>query len=459
MSGGLAKLFTTPLSNITTRAQTARGQTSIRSIADSILREKGLMGFWSGYSASVVLTLNPSLTFFFYEALKGLLPKSRREDPGARLTFLTAALSKAMASSITYPFSLAKARAQASSTLPVQRTAAQIKEDAKTESSSASHTVSGARSAARREGHKAADATVLSSILRIAQEEGIGALYVGLGGEVLKGFFGHGITMIVKEQVHGWVIRLYFYLSESYRKANPVGQARDAAENVKGQATDAYERLSGQAQSHAGNLTTQAQSASHTLSEKASDAVEGVKQTATDAYQKAADTTSNITNRDTLSPLKGVVEPTHGAMAITPRSHTSGSAQPAPGAKTHPIYDGAVGTGTSVQKGGEIKSIAAGRTHSVYDQAIRETRKQDTIIDSQDMAEPVGQRTFPKGSEANLKIDKEGARGEVGQPTGAAGVAYMRDTTTGESPKLTGHGDVGNIPKMDELRKKKGSGN
>ena len=112
-----------------------------------------------------------------------------------------------------------------------------------------------------------------------------------------------------------------------------------------------------------------------------------------------------------------------------------------------------------------MKSINAGKTHSVYDQAVRETRNQDSIINKDDMAAPMGQRTFPKGSEANLKIDKEQVRRpEVGGPssnTSAEGVAYMRDNGVGkgDSKPLTGHGDVGNIPSMDQKREKKGAGN
>ncbi len=93
-------------------------QGSLRSIASQIQGEKGVQGFWSGYSASLVLTLNPSLTFFLFEAFKRtLLPRSQRQSPSPQATFLLAAISKAIASTITYPFSLAKSRLQSSSGL------------------------------------------------------------------------------------------------------------------------------------------------------------------------------------------------------------------------------------------------------------------------------------------------------------------------------------------------------
>lgn len=457
-AGGLSKLFTTPLSNITTRAQTTSRHQSMSQIASQIQKEKGLIGFWSGYSASLILTLNPALTFTFYEVLKRLLPKSTRDDPGARVTFLIAALSKAMASSITYPFSLAKARAQASSEPPIRRTHEQMKEDAKSEYNTARQSTTAARQVGRKEVHRAADSTVFSSIMRIAQEEGIAALYVGLGGEVLKGFFSHGITMLVKEQVHGWVIRLYFYLQDAYRRINPAKEA----EKAKDQARDAYERMYEDAQRQAANLTSSAQDTAQSASSTISEKVQGVSQSIQDSAAQAKEKVLDVVNGTTHGEPGKVVEPTYGAIPVPARNHSSTSTG-GPGAKAHSVYDGAVGTGTGVKHGGETKSITAGKTHSVYDQAVRETRNQDSIINNSEPAAPMGQRTFPKGSDANLKIDKEQIRRDVGRDarpgsnTSAEGVAYMRDN--GAQKELTGHGDVGNIPSMDIKREKKGAGN
>lgn len=103
LAGVCSKFFTTPISNIVTRKQTAAmisarsgshsAEPSVSEIASKIRSEKGLQGFWSGYSASLVLTLNPSLTFFLYESFKRLLPRARRDDPGATSVFLMAAVS------------------------------------------------------------------------------------------------------------------------------------------------------------------------------------------------------------------------------------------------------------------------------------------------------------------------------------------------------------------------------
>ena len=114
----LCNIFTTPLSNIVTRKQTSASKNgpdlSTADIAAKIRKEKGISGFWSGYSASVILTLNPSITLFLNEILKyALLPRAKRDKPSPLVTFLLAAISKSAASSVTYPISLAKTRAQA----------------------------------------------------------------------------------------------------------------------------------------------------------------------------------------------------------------------------------------------------------------------------------------------------------------------------------------------------------
>lgn len=59
------------------------------------------------------------------------------------------------------------------------------------------------------------------------------ALYEGLDGEVLKGFFSHGITMIVKEAVHRFVIRLYYGIIKLLKRYPSPEQL---AEKVKSQA-------------------------------------------------------------------------------------------------------------------------------------------------------------------------------------------------------------------------------
>lgn len=254
LAGAFSRFFTTPVQQIVTRKQTASmiaarsgdasiaERLSVREIAGRIHEEKGLAGFWSGYSATLVLTLNPALTFLFHETLLRLLVKrEQRANPGSKSTFLIAAMSKACASCITYPFSLAKSRAQVSAKAPTQP-----KTDPITEKDSLKSATAKAEMKIRRK-------TVFDTILEIAREEGILGLYQGLGGEVLKGFFSHGLTMLLKERIHKVIIQLYYSILKAMQRfpsqeemtklaSEKAAEARNAATSASEGVNDAVDK-------------------------------------------------------------------------------------------------------------------------------------------------------------------------------------------------------------------------
>ncbi|KAH2805820.1 hypothetical protein KXW38_007982 [Aspergillus fumigatus] len=215
LAGAFAKLFTTPLANIVARKQAAPGKKALstKDIAARIKTEKGLRGFWSGYSASLILTLNPSITFFLNEVLKyALLSRKKRGKPSPATTFLLAAISKSAASSITYPFSMAKTRAQ------VDGSGNSGKPSIKSVSE---------------DGISFAP-QIIMDVLAIARNEGVSALYAGLPGEVLKGFFSHGFTMLAKDAVYSLIVQSYYLLLIVLRRyptpEELIQRAREQAE-------------------------------------------------------------------------------------------------------------------------------------------------------------------------------------------------------------------------------------
>lgn len=293
LAGAFSKLCTTPIANIVTRKQSlsmisARStklkphDISVRAIAHKIKTEKGLPGFWSGYSASLVLTLNPSLTFFLFETFKRtFIPRRQRENPPPQAIFFLAAFSKAIASTITYPFSLAKARAQASSTSTAEN------DEEKSEESLRNIEAKKIRP----------PSNVFATICQIAQHEGVGALYEGLSGEVLKGFFSHGITMIVKESVHKLIIRLYYTILKLLKKhpssadstATMKAKAVQAVGSVKSQATHVAESTQARA--------TQVAAAALTRTDEARAAAEATIQRTSQAISSAKDGMQEVTQR------------------------------------------------------------------------------------------------------------------------------------------------------------------
>jgi hypothetical protein len=266
LAGAASKLCTTPVQNIVTRKQTAAllaardpastssSHLSLKDIALQIRDEKGLQGFWSGYSASLILTLNPSITFLLHKVLlRMFVARDQRSDPGARTTFLIAAISKAMASTMTYPFSLAKTRAQVSS----QKPSAKVGQTSETDK---------IEDASKTRAARARQRTVFSTILRIAETEGLAALYQGLGAEVLKGFFSHGITMLMKDRIHTMIINVYYLILKSLKEyPSPDELAKMASEQAK----DVYE----QGKERVGEAYAKSVDAAGTVSTRAQEAV------------------------------------------------------------------------------------------------------------------------------------------------------------------------------------------
>jgi hypothetical protein len=258
VAGALAKLVTTPLQNIITRQQTAAliaarsplsgsatrsDKLTISDVASQIRRERGLQGFWAGYSASIILTLNPSITFAVDNLLHRILPSARREHPGHVLTFLIAATSKVVATTITYPVSLAKSRAQVG--FPALLEKAEGTEKSRYDPGDMIRPRKTFRDRLRSSLRLlSAQYAIILSLREIYQSEGAGGLYSGLEAEVIKGFLSHGLTMVMKDRVHVGVIQLYYVLLKLTRQwpeklhdiqesaSHAVEEVKDRADNV-----------------------------------------------------------------------------------------------------------------------------------------------------------------------------------------------------------------------------------
>lgn len=213
-----------------------------------IRAEKGLTGLWAGYGATLVLTLNPSITFYLQHALKKALVDRGGKGESGGMVFLVAALSKVVATAVTYPFNIAKARVQVSapeSPKPESKEKS-VSEEAKDAVRAVEQNVEDstrAQSPAKaiiQRLHRLAGETIFATVLRIGKTEGISSLYDGISGELLKAFFNHGTTMLSKDIAHGLIVRLYFFILVLIRQS-PAAQAllsRGAGERLSGQVGD-----------------------------------------------------------------------------------------------------------------------------------------------------------------------------------------------------------------------------
>ncbi|KAH9815214.1 mitochondrial carrier domain-containing protein [Melampsora americana] len=203
LAGMMSKAFTCPLSNITVRLQTSKptprpppkvmdtpmseyppsmigsgsdsdsdsdDETNDRSrkvlgIIASIRRERGWLGFWSGYLNNCILTLNPSLTFY-------LMKLFVRNRSTFLETFLGSAIASNCATILTYPLMLSKTLIQT-------------------------------------KGGKQSAYQILKQRLIKSDGDWKAAFFMGLGGQLAKGFIGQGVTMSVKSQLEKLMIKLY----------------------------------------------------------------------------------------------------------------------------------------------------------------------------------------------------------------------------------------------------------
>ncbi|KAF8423590.1 mitochondrial carrier domain-containing protein [Tirmania nivea] len=272
LAGAISKFFTTPIANVVTRKQTAvfhakeykrdpkddpdrknrhgkwcahkhihkfKKPTTV-SIIQDIYGEHGASGFWAGYKPSLLLTLNPAITFLLYELLKKGLPKHQRGHQSKTQTFLLGALAKAVASTLTYPLAVVKTRSMISSRKKMERNIKKNKKRASTDSASSSNSDSSFNSSSdsSSDSEIKSDAELKKFRLKykkkyrkkygkfrhglgdgnlgmtaIAKEiyktDGLKGFYVGLWAEVLKGFFANGISMLIKETIFHTFTSMY----------------------------------------------------------------------------------------------------------------------------------------------------------------------------------------------------------------------------------------------------------
>lgn len=167
VAGALAQIFTIPVAVVTTRQQTrpyTAEQLGLLSTAREVIGEDGPSGLWRGLKASLVLVINPAITYGCYQRLKELLFKGRqRLSPGE--AFLLGALSKSLATLATQPLIVAKVGLQ-SAPPPGRKPFKTFGEVMK----------------------------------EIVEKEGPLGLFKGIGPQLMKGLLVQGLLMMSKER-------------------------------------------------------------------------------------------------------------------------------------------------------------------------------------------------------------------------------------------------------------------
>ncbi|KAL2823155.1 mitochondrial carrier domain-containing protein [Aspergillus cavernicola] len=195
VSGAVAQVFTIPVAVITTRQQTqpeSERKGLIETGKEVVNSEDGWSGLWRGLKASLILVVNPAITYGAYQRLKDVVfPGKTNLKPWE--AFLLGALSKAMATIATQPLIVAKVGLQ--SRPPPARKGKPFK-------------------------------TFGEVMQFIIQNEGPLSLFKGIGPQILKGLIVQGLLMMTKERMELIFVVFFAYLRNL--KEKKLRKAADA---------------------------------------------------------------------------------------------------------------------------------------------------------------------------------------------------------------------------------------
>ena len=197
VAGAIAQLFTIPVAVITTRQQTQpKGDKKglIDTGREVVHGEDGWTGLWRGLKASLVLVVNPAITYGAYQRLREIMyPGKVALKP--HQAFLLGALSKSLATIVTQPLIVAKVGLQS-------------------------------RPPPARQGKPFKSFTEVMGY--VVEHEGILGLFKGISPQLLKGLLVQGLLMMTKERME-----LLFVLLFAYVRMTRERRLRAAADRLR----------------------------------------------------------------------------------------------------------------------------------------------------------------------------------------------------------------------------------
>jgi hypothetical protein len=204
LAGALAQIFTIPVSVIATRQQVGNAENSLSSsgslvpdnsflgVAREIIQKEGVTGLWLGLKPSLVLTVNPAITYGMFERVKGIVLLARVKTGGSTkltpgLSFLIGALSKTLATVVTYPYIFAKVRIQA-------RGAHQEVDIVELPNGT-------------KKPHHLHDGAI-DILAKVWKDKGIVGWYQGMSAQIIKAVLSQALLFMSKEQFEHWAFIL-----------------------------------------------------------------------------------------------------------------------------------------------------------------------------------------------------------------------------------------------------------
>ncbi|KAI8319268.1 mitochondrial carrier [Martensiomyces pterosporus] len=196
VAGMANQLITLPIGVIATRQQTAHHSERVPwyQTVSEIIQSEGIPGLWAGFRPAMLLCSNPAITYGAFEKVKGVLLKDRESQYlTSAEAFWAGALSKTLATIITYPYIMAKVRLQ--------------------------------WRPSKEELEAGGDEVVYKSsadvLMKVLRREGIPGWYKGMQTQIIKAVITQALMLMIKESFTLQVIRL-FGLARAGRKSAAV---------------------------------------------------------------------------------------------------------------------------------------------------------------------------------------------------------------------------------------------
>lgn len=111
LAAAISQLFTMPIGVITTQQQTDKLHRSLWQLSKEMYATEGIKGFWRGLRVSLVLCINPSITYGSFERLRQIFFNGK-EYLGPLESFTLGMCAKSLATVTTQPLIVSKAMLQ-----------------------------------------------------------------------------------------------------------------------------------------------------------------------------------------------------------------------------------------------------------------------------------------------------------------------------------------------------------
>ncbi|KAI5961509.1 ANT1 [Candida margitis] len=179
VAAAISQCFTMPIGVVTTQQQTDKHHRSALQLVKEILREDGITGLWRGLRVSLVLCINPSITYGSYERLKEII-YGGKQFLNPLESFSLGVLAKSLATIATQPLIVSKALLQKSKGKGHKKNEFGEYEDEKEDIKFDHFT---------------------HALAHLWKTEKFKGLYKGIRPQLLKGVFVQGLLFMFKDQI------------------------------------------------------------------------------------------------------------------------------------------------------------------------------------------------------------------------------------------------------------------